>query len=93
VGQLGFAAADLTPQLAAQLQIRGSGGVVITQVEPGGPAPRNLQGLRIERLNGQEINSVDDLRAASRRLGPGSAVSIIGRDPSGEQTIVNYRLR
>jgi serine protease Do len=93
VGQLGFAAAELTPALANQLRIRGSGGVVITQVERGGPAPQSLAGLRIERMNGQEIRTVDDLRSAAARLQSGGTVSIIGRTPDGEQTIVNYRLR
>jgi serine protease Do len=93
MGQLGFAASELTPTLANQLRIQGSGGVVITQVDPAGPAPRNLTGLRIERLNGREIRSTGDLRAAAESLRPGSAVSIIGRTPDGGETIVNYRLR
>jgi len=93
VGQLGFAAADLTPGLANQLRIRGSGGVVVTEVERGGPAPQALVGMRIERFNGQDVRSVEDLRSAASRLGAGDTVSIIGLRPDGEQTIVNYRLR
>jgi serine protease Do len=93
VGQLGFAASELTPALANQLRIRGSEGVVITQVDRGGPAPQSLIGMRIERLNGKEIRSVGDLRAAANGVRSGGTVSIIGRTPDGEQTIVNYRLR
>jgi serine protease Do len=93
VGQLGFSAAELTPALAAQLRLRATGGIVVTRVEPGGPAPASLVGLRIERLNGQEISTAEDLRRAASRIGDGGVVSIIGRTPEGEQTIVNYRLR
>jgi serine protease Do len=93
VGQLGFAAAELTPDLARQLRIEAAGGLVITQIDPAGPAPRSLMGMRIERINGQEIRTLDELRAAARSLSSGSAVSVIGRTPEGEQTIVNYKLR
>ncbi len=62
-------------------------------VDPMGPAPQGLAGMQIERLNGREIRSVQDLQAAASELKPGSAVSIIGRTNEGEQTIINYRLR
>ena len=93
VGRLGFAAAELTPALAERMRMNVSGGVVITQVDPSGSAPSGLRGLRIERLNGKEIHSVDDLRGAADGLEAGDAVSIIGLTPGGEQTIVNYRIR
>lgn len=93
VGQLGFAAAELTPALATQLKLDAAGGVVITKVDPSGPAPQSLGGMRIERLNGREIRTVDDLRSAADRLDPGDTVSVIGRTPAGEQVIVNYRVR
>ena len=93
VTRLGFAATELTPQLAAQLRVEGSGGVVITQVDPAGPAPANLRGLRVDRVNGREIVSVADLRDIAGELDSGDVVSVIGRTPDGEQTILNYRLR
>jgi len=93
VGQLGFAAAELTPELARQMGIRDQGGVVITQVDPAGPAPQILTRLRIERVNGVEVREADDLRDVARRVGSGNSVSVIGVTPDGEQIIVNYRLR
>ncbi|HUE95642.1 MAG TPA: PDZ domain-containing protein, partial [Longimicrobiaceae bacterium] len=93
VAQLGFAAAELTPAMAQRMGFQAAGGVVITQIEPGGPAPSNLRGLKVERLNGREISSIDDLQAAAADLGPGTTVSIIGTPPNGERMIVNYRIR
>src|SRR5690606_14518479 len=94
VAQLGFSAAELTPALARQLEIRdGADGVVITQVERGGPAPQALLGLRIRSINGQEVRNVDDLREIAGRLEPGQVVSVIGLTPDGEERMVNYRTR
>src|SRR5690606_23330125 len=39
VSQLGFAATELTPALANQLGISEPGGLVVTEVAQGGPAP------------------------------------------------------
>jgi serine protease Do len=91
VGRLGFAA----EAQAAQGRARGApaGGVIITRVDPSGPAPRILEGLKIEKLNGRDIRTVDDLSAAARGLTPGDAISVIASSPSGEQTIVNYKVR
>lgn len=93
VAQLGFAAAELTPALAERMGLERSGGVVITQVDPAGSAPGTLRGMVVERVNGRAIESVDDLRDVARGLGSGDAVSVIGTDPRGEQTIINYRIR
>ncbi|MQA91188.1 MAG: PDZ domain-containing protein [Gemmatimonas sp.] len=92
VSQLGFAAAELTPALASQLRIEGTGGIIITEVDPAGSAPRGLAGMRVERVNGSEIDSVEALREVASQLGPGSTVSVIGLTPAGERTIVNYKL-
>ncbi len=92
--QLGFSAAELTPNLARQMQLRDTGGgVVITGVERGGPAPQQLIRLRIESINGRSIGSVDDIREAARGLQTGATVSIRGVNPAGEETVINYRLR
>lgn len=93
VARLGFQAAQLTPQLARQLELDVTPGVVVTGVDAMGPAPRALVGFRIDRLNGREIRTVDDLRDAAARLKPGQTVSLLGRLADGTETIVNYRLR
>jgi serine protease Do len=93
-GQLGFSAAELTPTLARQMEIRDArGGVVITGVDRNGSAPQQLIRMRIESINGREIKTVDDIRTASRGVESGATVSIRGLNPTGEETVVNYRLR
>ncbi len=93
VAQLGFSAAELSPNLARQMEIDDAGGVVITQVDPNGPAPGSLQRIRIRSINGQAIRSIDDVRDAARGLRAGSTVSIRGLTPNGEDTVINYRIR
>jgi serine protease Do len=93
MGRLGFQAQPLTPELAQRLHIDQGGGVVVTGVDPMGPAAGEIgPGVRVDRLNGREIHSMDDLRAAASSLKPGSTVSIVGRLPNGTETILNYRL-
>jgi serine protease Do len=92
--QLGFSAAELTPNLARQMELRdASDGVVITGVDRNGPAPQQLLRLRIQNINGRSIETVDDIREAAQGLQPGATVSIRGLNPAGEETVINYRLR
>jgi serine protease Do len=91
--RLGFQATPVTPAIARQLELASADGIVVTAVDPGSPAPQQLRGMRIDRLNGREIKSMNDLRAAAADLKAGSTVSIIGRTPDGTQMILNYRLR
>ena len=91
--KLGFQAEELTPRIAQQLRIEdGSGGVVVTRVDPMGPARVLPTGLRVDQVNGREIQSLDDLQSAAASLKPGATVSLVGRLPDGSKTIVNYRL-
>lgn len=93
VGRLGFQVSPVTPQIARELEFASVGGVIIMAVDPAGPASPQLRGLRIQRLNGRQIATVDDVRAAAAMLKPGQTVSIVGLQPDGSQTIINYRLR
>ena len=93
VGRLGFAVRELTPALAQQLGFEGSGGLVITEVDRMGPAPAGLTGIGLERINGEEVRSLEELRKVAARVKAGATVSIIGRLPTGESTILNYKLR
>ncbi|CAN5751111.1 Do family serine endopeptidase [soil metagenome] len=91
--RLGFGAVEVTPGVATQLGIREVGGVVITQVDPLSGAPRSLSGLRPQTVNGREVRSLDDLRRVGATVSPGNTVSIVGRLPNGNETIMNYRIR
>ena len=93
LGRLGFAVTPMNPQLAQQLGLRpDADGLVITRVDPMGPAPRNLTGLRLQSINGHPVRSLSELRKAAGGLGAGATVSIVGLMPDGNSTIVNYRL-
>jgi serine protease Do len=92
--KVGFSAMQVTPEVAAQLRMPSARGVVVTGVDPAGPAAQQVyRGLVIERLNGREIETVADLRAAIDALRPDQVVSINGRRPDGAATIVNFRAR
>ena len=94
-GRVGFAAEQMTPQIAASVRAGVSQGVVISGVDPSGPAAGRLErGMVIERLNGREIRTVADLRGAVGALKPGDVVSLlVRRSDGGQQTIVNFRSR
>jgi S1-C subfamily serine protease len=95
LSRLGFGATNLTPALARQLETNATSGVVVSEVDPSGPAARSgiARGLVIERFNGAEITTVRELENASRAVKPHQAVSLVVRLPDGNRTIVNYRVR
>ena len=92
--RVGFRAQQMTPQIAAQLKARSADGVVVSAVDPQGPAAGQLfPGLVIDRFNGRQVATEADLRAAVSAVRPGQVVSITARRPDGTQTIVNFRAR
>ncbi|MFL5540081.1 MAG: trypsin-like peptidase domain-containing protein [Longimicrobiaceae bacterium] len=92
--KVGFTATEVTPEIAAQLRMSQARGVVVTAVDPAGPAAQQLyRGLVIERMNGKEIGSVADLRSVIDGLRPEQVVSITARRQDGSQVIVNFRAR
>ncbi|HET7273710.1 MAG TPA: trypsin-like peptidase domain-containing protein [Longimicrobiaceae bacterium] len=92
VSRLGFEASEVTRDIARELNLSDASGVVITKVNPSGPAPRVLTGMVIRQINGRNIETVADLREVAESLDKGATVSIIGRLPDGSMTIYNYRL-
>jgi S1-C subfamily serine protease len=81
-GRLGITADPLTPEAAAQLGLpRGTQGVLITGVDPAGPAAQ--AGIRggdvIQEVNRQPVRSPADVRNAMQRSGKGVAVLLVNR--------------
>lgn len=74
-GDLGIRAQPLSEPLAAATQART--GVVVTWVEPGGPAARHLRpGDVIEMLNSEPLESLREWQVRSRRIAEGQAVAL-----------------
>ena len=94
VSLLGFNAAGLDAQVARQLRIDATEGVVVTEVDPFGSAARQLvPGYIIEQVNGKAIASVTDLEKAAEAVKPGDVVSLVVRTPDDtRRRILNYRI-
>ena len=62
----GMLVQPVTPYLARRLGLTDLGGLIVTRVDPGGPAARAgvRVGDRIRRVNGRVINSVDDAQSS-----------------------------
>lgn len=77
-GYLGLNAGDLNPALARQFKVPDLSGVLINQVEPGGPAEKGglRQGDVIRTLNGQTIDGSDRFRALVAGASPGSETTL-----------------
>jgi Do/DeqQ family serine protease len=86
-GRMGITAEPLTPEIAAQLGLRrGTQGVVVTRVDPAGPAAQaGVQaGDVIQEVNRQPVRSPSEVRDALQRSGNRAAVLLVNR---GGQTI------
>jgi serine protease Do len=95
---LGFSVRGLTAEEALQSGLPEAPVMIISDVDPFGPAfeaalfaPKVLLSV-----NGRAITSMDDLEAMAEQLAPGRVVSVVVLDPVQPQaapTIFNYRLR
>ena len=92
--KLGVAVGPLTADIARQLGYTGSpGGIVVTDVQPYGPAGRAgiQRGTRILAVDGERVGDVAGFRSAMARKRPGQVVSLSVQ--SGEShSILNIRL-
>jgi serine protease Do len=82
-GYLGLLPQDVSPTLAKQFNVNQIGGALVGQVEPDTPAAK--AGLRrgdvILSLNGQPVNSANDLRLRISQTAPGTTVKLgVSRD-------------
>jgi len=77
-GYLGLNAGNLNPALARQFKVPDLSGVLVNQVEPGGPADKGglRQGDVIRTLNGQTVDGSDRFRALVAGASPGSEITL-----------------
>ncbi|GAB3266517.1 S1C family serine protease [Arthrobacter pigmenti] len=74
---LGLVPRTLTPQIASQLGLEQENGVVVLSVQPGTPAAEaGLEaGDLLVSLDGEELQTSEDLLAALRSLNPGDTIT------------------
>ncbi|HYM80095.1 MAG TPA: trypsin-like peptidase domain-containing protein [Candidatus Limnocylindria bacterium] len=74
----GMTVQPLTPYLARRLGYQDLGGLVVSRVDPGGPAAKAgvRAGDRIRSVNGQTINSVDDAQRSIYGSGVGDRLTL-----------------
>jgi len=91
--KLGISVTPLTEELATQLNYPEAGGVVISGTTPLGPADRRnvIRGEKILEINGEAVESPQDVRRILSGVEDGEIVSLrLGR-PDASSRIVNVR--
>jgi serine protease Do len=84
---LGMSVQEITPEMARQLRLKETGGVIVSQVESGSPADEaGLQrGDIIQEINGQSIRRLDDYRTAMGKVKKDEVVRLLVK--RGERNI------
>lgn len=90
---LGIEVAPLTAELAQRFRFGQPGGVVITEVQPFGPAFQKQvgPGWRVVSAQGQPIRDAAQFGRVVAGVRPGAIVSLVLAAPEGQQRIVNIR--
>ena len=95
--KIGIDVADITPEIAEQLRLESTEGVVVRDVQAGGPAARRNIGPRcvIRQIDRRTIRDTDDVEAAFRNVAPGDVVSLIAACPRADQGMTEsmYNIR
>jgi serine protease Do len=84
---LGMSVQEITPEMARQLRLKETGGVIVSQVESGSPADEaGLQrGDIIQEINGQSIRRLGDYQAAMGKVKKDEVVRLLVK--RGERNI------
>ena len=80
-GDSGLSLQPVTPQIARQLNLNSDSGLVVTDIDPAGPAAEAglARGDVILEMNKQAVTSVDDVRSALDKAGPRPVLMLIAR--------------
>jgi len=90
-GKLGLSLQPITPQVARQLKLSSDNGLVITDIDPVGPAAEAglARGDVIMEINKQPVSSVEDVKAALDKAGSKPILLLIGRQ--GRSLVLTVR--
>ena len=86
-GFIGVGIEDVTPELAQQFGLKEPTGVLVSSVEPNTPGARAglKRGDVILKVNGEPVNSRNDLRLRISQMAPGTSVDLtIWRDGASQ---------
>jgi serine protease Do len=88
-GYLGTFIQDVTPAIASTMGLPVKSGVLVSDVEAGGPADQGglKRGDVIQKLNGATLQSASQLRTTVAAQAPGSSVSLEVRRGTETQTL------
>ena len=91
-GYLGLYPQDVTPEIAKQFGLSGPGGALVSEVSPDSPAAKAglKRGDVILKLNGETVNSANELRLRVSQTAPGTDVKLlVSRDGKTQDVTVN----
>jgi serine protease Do len=93
--RLGFVATDITAQIARELRMEGTEGVVVTAVLPQGPAAPALQrGDVILEMNRQPVRNARELARIAQTIDRGDIVVVrIRNRDTGNDAVRSFRVR
>ena len=95
--KIGIDVVDITPEIADELRLESTEGVVVRDVQAGGPAARRNIGPRcvIRQIDRHAIRDTGDVRNAFAQVEPGDVVSLIAACPRSGQGMVEsmYNIR
>lgn len=90
----GLEPTQITPQIAAQLDLPGTDGVIVAAIVPGGPAAN--AGLRpgdlILAVDAEPTRRPEDFLGTLRRRNPGDTININVRGPGGQERMTQLTL-
>lgn len=92
--ELGLSIRDITPDMARQLGLNGTDGVLITEVDRSNPAIRNSglqENLIITQVAGVQVPDVDTFRQVYSKIDPGQAFRVVVRHPQGFVNVTSIR--
>jgi len=90
---LGFRVEPMSQRVADRLGFDNAEGIVVSgAARYGNAAGAGVRpGMRLLRIDDQEVDSVEDVRSIAREISAGQVISLRVEVPEFGQTVINYR--